>query len=193
MEIRRDIDSGDAMTGRAIEIMTHLKADELRALARKESNRRAAMRMLAIANELDGYEREEAARLAGMSNQALRDAIKRLNAQGLDGLYDRPRSGRPRRLDAKQEAKIKAAVLAGPDIDKEGLSSFTLEDIRQLIEDRHGVCHHIGYMGRVMKRMGLSRQKGRPSHPQKDEAAAAAFKKSPAKAQEDCSYTRAPG
>ena len=35
-------------------------------------------------------------------------------------------------------------------------------------------------LGRLLKRLGLSRQKTRPSHPLKDEAAAAAFKKSPA-------------
>ena len=49
----RHIDSGDDM-GRAIEILTELSAGELRALARSEDDRRAAMRMLAIANELDG-------------------------------------------------------------------------------------------------------------------------------------------
>src|SRR5215470_6550235 len=156
------------MSGREIEICTNLSSGKLRVLARKEDDRRAAMRMLAVANELDGYDREEAARLAGMSDQALRDAIKRLNAEGLDGLYDRPRWGRPRRLDAEQEAKIKAAVLAGPDIGKDGLSAFTLEDVRRMIEDRHGASYHIGYMGRLMQRLGLSRQKARPSHPQKD-------------------------
>jgi len=57
--------------GRAIEISTRLSADELRALAREEGDRRAAMRMLAIANELDGYEREEAARLAAAHHLAL--------------------------------------------------------------------------------------------------------------------------
>jgi hypothetical protein len=102
--------------GRAIEILTELSAEELRVLVRKEDDRRAAMRMLAIANELDGYERAEAAQLAGMSDQALRDAIKRCNAEGLDGLHDRRRPGRPRRLTAEQEAEVKAAVLAGPDI-----------------------------------------------------------------------------
>ena len=99
MVTHRQIDSGDDMS-RAIEILTELGADELRALARKADDRRAAMRMLAIANELDGYERAEAAQLAGMSDQALRDAIKRLNAEGIDSLYDRPRSGRPRRADS---------------------------------------------------------------------------------------------
>jgi hypothetical protein len=64
-----------------IEIATQLTADALRAAARKEGNRRAALRLMAIANELDGYEREEAARLAGMSDQALRDAIKRFQCE----------------------------------------------------------------------------------------------------------------
>ena len=192
MAIHRQVDSGDAM-GRTIEIETKLSADELRVLARKESDRRAAMRMLAIANDLDGYERDEAARLAGMSDQALRDAIKRFNAEGLDGLYDRPRSGRPRRLNAEQEAEVKAAVLAGPDIEKDGVSAFTLEDIRRIIEEQHGVRYHINHVGELMRRMGLSRQKARPNHPKKDEAAAAAFKKGRPRAEENCSYTRAPG
>jgi transposase len=149
--------------------------------------------MLAIANELDGYEREEAARLAGMSDQALRDAIKRFNAEGLDGLHDRPRSGRPRRLTREQESEVAAAVLEGPDIEKDGLSAFTLEDIRKLIEARYGVRYHIDTMGSVMRRLGLSRQKARPSHPKKDPAAAAAFKKSPVRAEEYCRYTLAAG
>jgi hypothetical protein len=67
MDVHRENDSGDAM-GLPIEIQTELSADALRALARKERDRRAAMRMLAIANELDGYERAEAARLAGTSD-----------------------------------------------------------------------------------------------------------------------------
>ena len=177
--------------GRPIEIETKLSADELRVLARRESDRRAAMRMLAIANELDGYERAEAARLAGMSDQALRDAIKRFNAEGLDGLHDRRRSGRPRRLTAEQEADVKAAVRAGPDIEKDGLSAFTLNDIRFLIAERYRVDYHVNHVGQLMRRWGLSRQKARPSHPRKDEAAAAAFKKGRRGAGENCSYTRA--
>jgi transposase len=181
------------MTAREIAITTKFSSDKLRARARKESNRRAAMRMLAIANELDGYEREEAARLAGMSDQALRDTIKRVNSEGIDGVYDRPRSGRPRRLTPEQEQEIKSVVLEGPDIEKDGLSAFTLEDIRKIIEDRYGANYHIGYMGRLMRRLDLSRQKARPSHPKKVPAAAAAFKKSPTNAEKACRYNRRRG
>ncbi len=56
--------------------------------------------MMAIANALEGMTRAEAARLAGMERQALRDAVLRYNAEGLDGLHDRPRSGAKPRLGA---------------------------------------------------------------------------------------------
>src|SRR3972149_3261177 len=74
MEIRRHVDSGDAMTSRAIEIATDLTAEELRALARKESDRRAAMSMLAIAHELGGYERARGPR--GVSAQSRKPRSK---------------------------------------------------------------------------------------------------------------------
>ena len=45
--------------------------------ARSEPERRAAMRLLAIADALEGLPRAEAARLAGMERQALRDAVLR--------------------------------------------------------------------------------------------------------------------
>ena len=98
----------------ALAIRQDLPATELRRRARHEPDRRAVMRLLAIANALDGFSRAEAARLAGMERQALRDAVLRYNAEGPDGLHDRPRSGRPEGLTAGQQAALKAWVLRGP-------------------------------------------------------------------------------
>ena len=69
---------------------------ELGRLARREAEGRVAARLYAIANALDGTNRAEAARLAGMERQALRDAVLRYNTEDLAGLRDRPK-GRPQR------------------------------------------------------------------------------------------------
>jgi hypothetical protein len=82
----------------ALAIRQDLSAEELRRLARHEPDRRAAMRLLAIASALEGRSRAEAARLAGMERQALRDAVLRHNVDGPGGLHDQPRSGRPEAL-----------------------------------------------------------------------------------------------
>ena len=62
----------------ALVIRTDLSAGELRALARREKDPRAASRMYAIAHALEGKSRAEAARLSGMERQALHDAVVRL-------------------------------------------------------------------------------------------------------------------
>ena len=51
------------MAAHGLVISTEYSAQELRGLARAEVNRRAALRMLAIANALDGLARAEAGRL----------------------------------------------------------------------------------------------------------------------------------
>jgi transposase len=72
------------------------------------------MQLLAIANTLQGMTRAEAACLAGMERQGLRDAVLRFSAEGPDGLHDRSRPGRPERLSERQQAALKAHILRGP-------------------------------------------------------------------------------
>ena len=67
------------MGAKGLPIRTDVPAAELRRLARRERNRAAAARMQAIAGALEGMTRAEAARLAGMERQALRDAVVRNN------------------------------------------------------------------------------------------------------------------
>jgi putative transposase len=161
----------------ALAIRQDRSAEELRRLARHEPDRRAAMRLLAIANALEGLSRAEAARLAGMERQALRDAVRRYNADGPEGLHDQPRSGRPEGLTPGQQAALKAWVLRGPDPERDKVSAWRLVDICAHAERVHGVRYSGWGMSRLLQRLGLSRQKTRPRHPQGDPAARAAFKK----------------
>ena len=165
------------MGGRALTIRTDLPAAELRRLARREKDRAAAARLQAMAGAREGMTRAEAARLAGMERQALRDAVRRDNAEGLAGLHDRPRSGRPARLDGKQKAALKQLVLDRPDVEGTGLSAWTLAELCGEVEKRWGVSYHPSPMGKLMHQLDLSRQKARPSHPKADAAARQAFAK----------------
>ena len=165
------------MGGRALTIRTNLPATEQRRLARREEDRAAAARMQAIAGALEGLPRAEAARLAGMERQALRDAVMRYNAEGLAGLHDRPRSGRPARLDETQKATLKQVVLDGPDVEATGLSAWTLSELCQEVEQRWGVAYHPSHLGKLMHQLDLSWQKARPSHPKADAAAREVFAK----------------
>lgn len=160
-----------------LELVAQHTAAELRRIARHEKDRRAAMRMISLAETIDGADRETAARRGDMSDQALRDAIKRYNAEGIEGLHDRPRTGRPTKLSEAQRSELRAIVVKGPDVEVENLSAYTRDDLVKIVEAKWGVSYDPTSMGRILKGLGLSRQKARPSHPKKDAAAAEAFKK----------------
>ena len=145
--------------------------------ARHEPNRRTALRMLAIANALDGMSRAEAARLAGMERQALRDAVVRYNAEGLAGLHDRPKPGRPPRLSEAEQAALAARVFRGPDPERDGVVAWTRADLCGWLEARFGRPFHPSGLSRVLRRLDLSHQETRPIHPQVDLAAQERFRK----------------
>jgi transposase len=167
----------DLMGARGLPICDDVPPTELRRLARREPDRAAAARMYAIANALDGMSRAEAARLVGMERQALRDAVVRYNAEGLAGLHNRPHPGPAPRLDEARRAALKKLVLAGPEVEVTGLSAWTLPELCAEVERRWGVRFHPGHMSKLVRALGLSRQKARPAHPKVDPDAQDAFAK----------------
>jgi transposase len=163
--------------GRALKIREDISAEALRRAARREKNGRAAARMYAIANALEGLSRAEAARLAGMERQALRDAVLRYNAEGLAGLHDRAKGRPKRRLSDEEEAELVAVILQGPDPDRDGCCAWTRPELCRWLDARFGKTYHPSSMTRALRRLGMSRQKARPCHPQHDPEAQEAFKK----------------
>lgn len=158
-------------------IRDDIPAEELRRLARRERNGRVASRLLGLAHALEGMDRGEAARLAGMDRQTLRDWVIRFNAEGVEGLRDRPKSGRPTWLGAGQLASLRALVLRGPDPERDGVSTWRAKDLCRIVEDRFGVAYSENGMLRLLHDLGLSWQKARPVHPEVDLKAQARFKK----------------
>lgn len=118
--------------------------------------------------------RAEAARVAGMERQALRDAVVRYTAEGL---FDRPKGDPPETLTDGEQAALLAAVYAGPDPDVDGVCTWTREALVRWIERKFGKTMAPQSLSPVLKRLGLSRQKARPVHPKTDRKTQDAFRK----------------
>ncbi len=156
---------------------TELDAAGLRDAATRNKDAAASRRMLALALVLEGRNRTEAARAAGMDRQTLRDWVHRYNAEGIAGVSDAPRSGRPPALSGERMQELKELVLAGPDLERDGVVRWRCVDLQAIIADRYEVEVHERTVGKLLRRIGLTRVQPRPSHPKKDAEAQAAFKK----------------
>jgi len=164
--------------GKAIEVTRlDLTAADLRAAATRAKNVAAARRMLCLAMVLEGSDRTTAAETCGMDRQTLRDWVHRYNAEGLAGLYDRKQPGARPKLTAEQRAALVELVEAGPDPAVHGVVRWRRTDLRDELARQFGVVLHERSVGKVLKRLGYRRLSVRPRHPESDEEAQEAFKK----------------
>ena len=111
----------------------------------------------------------------GPSNAA--DWVHRYNAEGIAGLTDAPRGGRPPALTSEQMAELRRLVLAGPDPARDGVVRWRCVDLCDQIAERFEVEVHERTVGKLLHRMGLSRVQPRPHNPKRDLDAQEAFKK----------------
>jgi transposase len=96
---------------------------------------------------------------------------KRYEAKGLSALSAYPFKGTKPRLNTEKQPSFIAAFAKD--------SIATLADAVALLKEQTGISYTIGGMCYVMKRLGIKKKTGRPSHFHKDEAASEAFKKKP--------------
>lgn len=155
---------------------TEFSASDLRREARRVKDSDQTRRLLALALVLEGHSRSEAARQTGMDRQTLRDWVIRYNAEGVAGLRDRPRPGRPRQLNQAQLAELARLVEAGPDIELH-VVRWRCIDLQAEIKARFGVEVSERHVGRILKQLRFTRLSVRPRHPEADEGAQDGFKK----------------
>lgn len=154
-----------------------LSATELRERAAKMRDGAVVRRLLGIASVLEGASRQAAATAAGMDRQTLCDWIHRYNASGVAGLSSRISPGRPPILNQAQMQELKALVLEGPDPERHQVVRWRCIDLRDEIAARWSVSLNERSVGKLLRRLGLTRLRPRPYHPKKDAAAQEAFKK----------------
>ena len=134
-----------------------------------------ARRLLALALVLDGHKREDAARLAGMDRQTLRNWVHRYNADGLAGLGDRHGGGALSQLSPEQEVEVAGWIRRGPDVAVDGVVRWRCVDIQARIAREWGVALHKRSVGKLRHRLRFARVSTRLRHPKADVAAQASF------------------
>ena len=150
------------------------RAAELRRLARREPNARTRVRLLGVANALGGMAAGPAAAAVGAGRATLDDWLGRYRVEGVDGLRDRPKSGRPRLLTPEQDEAFKARVEAGADHAKDGVTALRGVDMRRILKDGFAAEAGPSSVYQLARRLGLAWVTPRPKHPKGGAAAQAA-------------------
>jgi putative transposase len=159
-------------------VVQHDTPEALTAASRRSGSGRVAHRLLAIRDVLLGHSRTWVCQQYRVSRENLRHWVAWYNKEGIAGLEDAERPGRPPKLNAEQLASLKARVSAPPDIGKDGVGRWRAADVQRLIAREYGV-HYSSLAGvcGLLHRLGQAWISGRPKHPRQAADAVASLKK----------------
>ena len=83
--------------------------------------------------------------------------LKRYDRQGLDGLKDIPKSGRPTELPEEIEHEIKTILT-------DSNQGWTTKQVEELITKESGIRYHSNHIYRILRRWGLKQKVPRKVH-----------------------------
>lgn len=113
---------------------------ELETAGRATPTNRIFVRLTAIRALLLGIDRERVAELSLVTLRTLSNWVKKFNEQGIDGLVDRPRPGRPRHISAAQGAEY-SQLIEKPEL--AGETHWTAKKFCGYL--RHQLRREVGY------------------------------------------------
>ena len=112
-----------------IERLAHSRTAEARLVERAQMiwHARQGCSVPAIAREL------------GLHPQTVRDWLKRFNTNGVEGLHDLPRGGRPATYTPEQVAEVIATALTDPKTLGQPFASWTLDRLETYLNEEKGI------------------------------------------------------
>jgi transposase len=157
-------------------VADHLSLEQLQSLAEREVGKTRFLRLRAVILALGGRTAPEIAAALGAGRRTVQEGVARYNAEGPDGLADRPGRGRPCRLTAPQLERLRQRIDAGP-TPEDGACTLRGPEVRALLGREFGVAYSLPAVYFLLHRLGYEPLAPRPRHIKADPEAREEFEK----------------
>lgn len=146
----------------SVRSLTPSERKELTRLIRVGHDARVVRRAQMIRLSSQGKSVTQIAAFWEVSASGVRKIINRFNQEGIAGLADRPRRGRPRKTNERYVALLKQAVSADPRKQGYSFGCWTLPRLREHLGRRTRVLLSVAHLSRLMAAHGIVYR--RPKH-----------------------------
>lgn len=155
--------------------MTSLKDIDFKSLIAKETNGRMRIRLIALSHIQGGASRTQTAKNLQISRRIVNEWTTRFLKDGLDGLKEKPRTGRPAKLTEKQLKQVKDYVVENNV--KPGGGRLMGQDIADYIQSEFGITYGLNNIYRILHSLNFSWITSRSKHPKQSAEVQDEFKK----------------
>lgn len=157
--------------------MTSLQETDFNSLISKETNGRMRIRLIALSHIQAGTNKTQTAKYLKVSRRIVNEWVARFYADGLDGLKEKRRPGRPTALTNIQIEQFKKYVLDNSIKAKGGRLKAT--DMAEYVNTEFGTKYSIQNIYLILHKLNFSWITSRSRHPKQSEEVQEAFKKIP--------------
>jgi transposase len=135
--------------------------ESLRKALSLQQNARFGFRIAIVQDVINGKSISEISEERSVSRSAIYDIIERINKCGIDGLFDKPKSGRPTRLSTEQMEELVNTLKEAPT--KHGYSQprWDAPLLKLHINSKFNILYSVRHVQRIIKRLGFSLQRPR--------------------------------
>ncbi len=129
--------------------------------AERDGAYRVAKRLQAVVLNAEGRTSGELAAVLKAPRSKVSEWLARYQADGIEGLLEGYRSGRPPELSAEQHQKLVDILESGPGAYGLDNGVWTSPMIAWVIEEEFGVTYHPGHVRKLLHTLGFSVQRPR--------------------------------
>ena len=148
-----------------------METQELAKIYKWERDAKIRERILIINWRKQGKTTRQIAELVGCSQTNVMFWINRYKKEGVVGLKNKPKSGKPKMITIDEEKKIKQKL-------EKNLCGWQTKSVIELIKNESGIEYTRRHVNRLMNKWGFARIRPRKKHIAADEKEQKAFKKS---------------
>lgn len=144
--------------------------EQIHTLFKKDERYTIGIRLYAVYQISKGKASREVEKLYNTSFKQICNWVHQFEQSGIEGLKDKPKSGRKSRLDKQLLCEIKNVLLNNRP-DEFGFNTATWNGplVMELIKTKYGVEYKKAQIYNLLKKLGLTYQKGRAKYPEVDE------------------------
>src|SRR5579859_2816232 len=147
---------------------TYQRLTRLSKEADRDGAYRVAKRLRAVVMNSDGHTSGELAEILQAPRSKVSEWLQRYQTEGIDGLLEGVRSGRPAELTEKQQQQLGDLLDSGPVAYGLDTGIWTSPMIAWVVEEEFGVVYHPGHMRKLLHGLGFSVQRPRRVLPRAD-------------------------
>ena len=144
-------------------VADHHTLEQLHDLVQAIPQKRLWRRVQTVVLAKQGWTAQDIADALGCSLKAVKNWVAQYNRGGIQALHERPRSGRPLRLDPQEYPRLKQRLDAPPR-PEDCVCTFRGRDVQRILEQEFGVLMSLQAVYDLLARFGYSSLLPRPQH-----------------------------